>query len=156
VPAGTALVLSAVGVLAGCGPGRLDVDVPEPARDAATACAALDKALPRVLNGHDTRMTAPLSDYTAAWGDPAIVLRCGVGTPSELTPTSQLFTVNDVDWLPVESDREWTFTTTGRVAFVEVVVPKLYDPAVNPLVDLAKPIQRTVPISDAGQPQFPS
>jgi hypothetical protein len=138
-------MLFAVAALTGCTPGRVDVDVPAPQGQAAAACRALDAALPDVVDGQDTRPTAPVSPYAAAWGEPAIVLRCGVGRPADLKPTSQLFTVNDVDWLPIENDDAWTFTTTGRVAYVEVVVPKAYDPAVNPLVDLAGPITQTVP-----------
>jgi len=129
----------------------VEIPVPAPQEQAAPACRALDAVLPDVLDGHPQRDAVPASPYTFAWGDPAIVLRCGVSVPPDLRPTSQLFTVNGVDWLPVEGERAWTFTTTGRVAYVEVVVPKEYDPAVNPLVDLAEPVRRAVP-STGGPP----
>jgi hypothetical protein len=111
----------------------------------ARACAALAAALPDVLDGHEARSTEPDSELTAAWADPAIVLRCGVAAPPELRPTSELYTINDIDWLPVETDRGWRFTTVGLVANVEVAVPSRYEPAVNPLVDLATAITATVP-----------
>lgn len=106
-------------------------------------------ALPDVLDGHNARSTEPDSELTAAWADPAIVLRCGVATPPELRPTSELYTINDIDWLPVDTDRGWRFTTVGRIANVEVTVPNRYEPAVNPLVDLAAAIAATVPEAES-------
>jgi len=134
------------------------VDVPPPAPDAsaAPACKRLHAALPAVLDGLKRRATTPASDLTQAWGRPAVVLRCGVPTPPELRPTSQLFTANGVDWLPVEGARTWTFTTTGRVALVEVIVPKDHDPAVGPLVDLARPVSDAVPALSAGRSTAPA
>lgn len=144
-----AAVLPAAGLalaLAGCGGGPAKVPPPVPgSAPAAQACAALAGKLPDVLDGHGSRATEPDSELTAAWDDPAIVLRCGVATPAELRPTSQLYTINDVDWLAVETDRGWRFTTVGLVANVEVAVPSRYEPAVNPLVDLASAIATTVP-----------
>jgi hypothetical protein len=130
------------------------VDVRPPAPDAATAavCKRLHAALPAVLDGLRRRTTTPASDLTRAWGSPAVVLRCGVPTPDGLRPTSQLFTANGVDWFPVEGTRTWTFTTTGRVALVEVVVPKDHDPAVGPLVDLARPVSDAIPLSAGRSP----
>jgi len=142
ISAGTALALA----LTGCGSGPAKVTPPVPASaSAARACSALAAALPAVLDGHRARSTKPDSELTAAWADPAIVLRCGVATPPELRPTSELYTINEVDWLPVDTDRGWRFTTVGLVANVEVTVPNRYEPAVNPLVDLATPITKTVP-----------
>jgi hypothetical protein len=121
------------------------VPPPTPGADAAAACRRLHASLPAVLDGLARRPTSPESDLTQAWGQPAVVLRCGVPTPAGLRPTSQLFRANGVDWLPVEDASTWTFTATGRVAFVEVVVPKSYDTAAGALVDLAEPIAQTVP-----------
>ena len=144
-----ATILASTGLalaLTGCGGGPARVAPPVPsATPAARACAALAAALPDVLDGHQARTTEPDSELTAAWADPAIVLRCGVATPPELRPTSELYTINDIDWLPVETDRGWRFTTVGLVANVEVAVPDRYQPAVNPLVDLATAITAAVP-----------
>jgi uncharacterized protein DUF3515 len=128
------------------------VAVPPPAPNAvaAEACRRLNAALPAELDGLESRATSPASELTHAWGRPAVVLRCGVASPPALEPTSQLFTADGVDWLPVEGPRTWTFTTTGRVAHVEVTVPKDHDPTAGPLVDLARPITETVPLVGAG------
>ena len=42
------------------------------------------------------------SPLGAAWGDPAIVLRCGVGTPEGYEPGSPCQRVNGVDWFVPE------------------------------------------------------
>ena len=149
---GRAFVASILGgaglalALTGCGGGPAKVTPPVPgSAPVARACAALAAALPDVLDGHQERSTEPDSELTAAWADPAIVLRCGVTRPPELRPTSELYTINDIDWLPVETDHGWRFTTVGLIANVEVAVPSRYQPAVNPLVDLARAITATVP-----------
>jgi hypothetical protein len=72
-----------------------------------------------------------------------------VPQPEALVPTAQLVTVNGVDWLPEELTRGWRFTTTGRVAFVEVDVPEAYRPEVDALVDLADAVSAAVPVRDA-------
>jgi hypothetical protein len=138
-------------LLAGCAPGPVDVPPPSPDPPAAAACRRLHAALPATVDGLDRRPTTPASELTEAWGSPAVVLRCGVPRPAALQPTSQLFSANGVDWLPVEGAKAWTFTTIGRVALVEVVVPKRHDPAVGPLVDLAGPITQAVPPVTAGR-----
>ena len=122
------------------------VDVPASPDAAATAaCTALAAELPQTLNGLASRPTDPSSDLVAAWGKDPVVLRCGVPEPAALQPTSELITVNGVDWLPEQLTKGYRFTTTGRVANVEVTVPQAYRPEVNLLVDLAAPVKATVP-----------
>jgi hypothetical protein len=140
-------------VTAGCaaGPVRLAVPSSDPAADpeVAAACKKLSGALPGTVVGQERRETEPPHVRTAAWGDPAVTLRCGVPQPEALVPTAQLVTVNGVDWLPEELTRGWRFTTTGRVAFVEVDVPEAYRPEVDALVDLADAVSAAVPVRDA-------
>jgi hypothetical protein len=83
---------------------------------------------------------------TAAWGDPALVLRCGVPTPGDLGPTSEILEIDGVEWFVVESRAGYTFTTVGRSANVELTVPAEVDrsEATAPLVDLAPAITRVV------------
>ncbi len=122
------------------------VDVPTGLHaTAAAACAALSAELPKTLDGLAARPTDPSSELVAAWGKDPVVLRCGVPKPAALQPTSELITVNGVDWLPEQLTKGYRFTTTGRVASVEVTVPQAYRPEVNLLVDLAAPLKATVP-----------
>jgi hypothetical protein len=79
---------------------------------------------------------------SAAWGDPAITLRCGVEKPPKLTAASPCYEVNGVGWFAEEASGGYLFTTIGRTTFVEVGVPSEYAPEANALVDLAATVSR--------------
>ncbi len=143
-----AAALAAAGVLAGCST-ALEVAPPSADPEAGAACQDLAAALPEAVAFQDSRPTEPDSELTSAWGDPAIVLRCGVGVPDALTATSQLITVDGVDWFPQELTAGYRFTTTGRAANVEVSVPDDYAPEAEVLVDLAEAVGDTVPLISA-------
>ena len=90
-------------VAAGCG----TVDVPDTSVSASErkACESLVEALPDQVADQSSRETSgnPLG---AAWGDPAIVLRCGVGTPEGYDKFAGCQTVNGLDWfVPDSHDR---------------------------------------------------
>lgn len=135
------------------------VPPPAPGAAAARACAALRPDLPTSVDHAKLRATAPGSVLTMAWGEPAVVLRCGVPAPAGLAPTSQLQTVNGIDWFnpgsqsPAAEQRELdsgarVFTTIGRVANIELTVPLGHEPAVGPLVDVAAAIAARVPLEE--------
>ncbi|GAA2631821.1 hypothetical protein GCM10009863_54510 [Streptomyces axinellae] len=131
--------------------------VPSPSGRAAKVCRALHDALPKRVDGRRSGATEPESDYTAVWGDPAIELRCGVAKPAKLTPgneeynpTSDAAEVNGVSWLTEQREGGYRFTTTDRVAYVEVTVPDDYAPEVNPLTDLSGAVKRAVPKRNEG------
>jgi hypothetical protein len=101
----------------------------------SAACSALEQRLPRRVL--DAERGSSDDAGTALWGDPAIVLRCGLAPPG---PTSTPCTVvNDVDWLFEDGDDEIRFTSYGREPAVEVTVPLSYGRgnAASALVDLA-------------------
>lgn len=110
-------------------------------------CDRLHEELPSSVAGRGSRTTAPSSDRTAAWGSPALVLRCGVDRPRGLRPTSELIEVNGVDWFLAAPAPPYVFTAVGRGTFVEVRVPRSVprSDATAPLVDLARPVQRALP-----------
>lgn len=129
----------------GCA-GPVAVPTPTPS-DAASqsACANLDAALPSSVLDAVRRTTEPDASTTAAWGDPPITLRCGVPRPAALTPTSNLISVDDVDWLPEQRSAGYIFTTVGLIANVEVAVPDAYSPETGVLTDLGPAITANVP-----------
>jgi hypothetical protein len=144
--------------LTGCGGGTgVRVDPPEPA-DAAveSACDALLDRLPDELLAQGERDIEPADQLSAAWGSPAIVLRCGVPRPEALEPTSPCLDVNGVGWLATidgevvdpaarpDGDTV-TFTTIGRAAYVEVSVPDAWQPQADALAGLATPVSDAVP-----------
>jgi hypothetical protein len=127
-------------------PRAVPVVAPVPRGQAGQACAALVSAAPARVSGQPARSTSPVSRFTAAWGEPAVVLRCGVPRPAALRPSSQCFEVDGVGWFATVGDRPapqgpysgtLTFTTIGRTANVEVTVPGSDQPAADALVDLA-------------------
>ncbi|MET7764161.1 DUF3515 domain-containing protein [Streptomyces sp. NPDC005336] len=119
--------------------------VPTPSPQAASVCRALHKELPTTVDGLKRRTAGPASDFTAVWGDPAVQLRCGVARPEALTASTRSAEVNGVDWLPEKQKHGYRFTTVLRRAYVEVTVPARYAPEVNPLLDLAHAVKKTVP-----------
>lgn len=126
--------------------------VPSPSGRAAEACSALHAELPEDVDGQPRGTADPESVYTAVWGDPAIELRCGVPRPEKLepgseeyNPTSEAVEVNGVSWLLEEREGGHRFTTTDRVAYVELTVPDAYAPEVNALPDLAKAVRQELP-----------
>ena len=107
--------------------------------------------LPAELDGRDRRDTDPTSPRTAAWGDPAVVLRCGVGRPPGLTG-SEVVVVDRVGWVLAERQAAYVFTTSDLATYVEVRVPRSTPrtAATAPLVDLAAPIRAAHLDRDSG------
>ncbi len=144
-PAFPLAVAALTAILAGACSGPVELE--EPPVDAATAkvCAAVMADLPETVLGETSRAVRP-GTRAAAWGDPAITLRCGVAKPPTLTPSSQCFAVNGVDWYAEEGQGGYLFTTIGRPVFIEVTVPSEYAPEANALVDVAHTVDAHVPL----------
>ena len=130
------------------------VDPPSPPPEGSTqaaACADFMAALPDELVDQSPRDTDPASDLTAAWGQPAITVRCGVPDPAALNPASELTVVGDVEWFAEELTEGYAFTTYERVANVEVTVPDDYAPEIGPVSELSPLVAESVPArSSAG------
>ena len=113
----------------------------------AAGCRRLHDALPGSLNGRDRASTRPSSTRTAAWGDPPVVLRCGVGRPAGLIATSQVVEVDGVEWFLTEPAPPYVFTTVGRGTYLQVRVPSSVprSEATAALVDLADAVRTALP-----------
>ncbi len=90
-------------------------------------CATLTAALPDQLAGLPRRIISqgddPSMAAVVAWGEPAVVLRCGVPTPAELTCTAALQEVDGVAWLPLSTGGDTTYFLVDRSVRVAVTVP---------------------------------
>lgn len=123
--------------------------VPTPDAKAAKLCQNLDEVLPEKVDGLERNDPEPGSELTAAWGSPAIILRCGVPWPdAALKTSSNTATIDGVGWVADElDDGAQRMTTGGRLAYVEVTIPKdeVTKNGAGSLVDLAGPIKKAIP-----------
>lgn len=106
-----------VTLLAGCSK-AVGVSLPEQAGSAA--CVAVSKLWPADVSGHQPVDVSPVSPAVRAYGDPAIIARCGVAEPA---PSTDCLSVNDVDWAVTILTDGAKFVTYGRFPALEVLVP---------------------------------
>ena len=134
---------------AACTPDPVSIDSPDVDGTTRSACRVLLDELPSELAGEERRDVDPDDALGAAWGDPAIELRCGVGTPEGLTRFSECQEVNGVGWyVPEEqvadSSADLTLTTIGFEPAVELRIPATYRPPNDTLVELSGPIKKSL------------
>jgi len=134
--AAVGVALTAVAFLSGC---STTVHL-EPAADANNpVCAAVSVLLPENVGGFDRVWTD--AQATGAWGDPTIVLRCGVEppAPSALVCT----TLGGIDWLVLDQeDTRQRLVSYGRDPAVEITIKRGEEIDFGTVVDkLSKSIQ---------------
>jgi hypothetical protein len=117
-------------LLTGCG-GPVEVDAPDLDGADADACAAFADALPDTLGDEEREDIEPANAPAAAYGDPPIVVTCGVGAPEGFGPGAQCEVVNDVAWyIPADQyddlDLDLVITTAWHAPRVQVVMPADY------------------------------
>jgi hypothetical protein len=98
----------------------------------------LGRLQPRVVH------TSPETPYVVAWGDPAVVLSCGVDRPKDLRRTSaaQYFANGPASgpFYDVTSSGDANvWTTVDRGPYISVLVPKDYQGA-----DILPPLSRAI------------
>ena len=137
------------------------VTVSPPPNDPAAQgpCTALIGALPLRLAGLDVRpaVSKPSSPFIVAWGQPAIVLRCGTARPRGFTTTSEVIAVNGVNLFPDKQGDATVFTVVDRPVYLDVTVPASYpQPPLGPLMTVvAKTLKQVCTANQAGQPNVP-
>lgn len=133
-----------------------------PPQDSSAAtvsiCARVISALPLQLTGLALRRTEsdPASPSIVAWGDPPIVLRCGVARPKSLVPGSS------TDYISVTgqggpyydvttSNGSQVYTSVDRAVYIEITVPVQYHS--SPMPPLSRAIARVLKaVCVGGQP----
>lgn len=122
--------------------------VPAPAAQSAD-CTRLLAALPEQLDGGglgalDRRqLRAPAPAGTGAWGEPPVVLLCGLDRPADLTVSSRLLDVSGVQFLEIPSGGMSTWVAVDRPVYVAVVLPPTSGS--GPLQQLAVVIAHSLP-----------
>lgn len=130
-----AVACAALLSLAGCGSEPPEIDAPALSAADAEACRGLVEALPDELAGLERVEVAGDAELGAAWGDPAIVLTCGVGVPAAFADDSTCVEMDRTGWyVPDEvllSDDESLDVTTTEMNYrprVRLFVPGEYRP----------------------------
>jgi len=157
-----AVVLLASVLVRGQGSGPLPLaTVPAP-EATSPDCAALVAALPEdIETGEDDAGAGqldrrPIADPapagTAAWGEPPVVLRCGLGRPAELTVSSRLLAVSGVQFLEIPGPGATSWVVVDRPVYVALTLPPGSGSAALQQVSAA--VRRTLPPTevDLGQP----
>jgi hypothetical protein len=129
--------------------------VPAPSAQ-STDCARLLADLPESLDGGDTgalqrrNLAAPAPAGAAGWGEPPVVLRCGLGRPAELTATSRLLDVSGVQFLELAGLGTSTWVAVDRPVYVVVALSPTSGS--GPLQQIAAVIANTLPQREVDVP----
>jgi len=141
--AGRAVALTLVVLLtASACTGTPDVRITPPTGADTTPCPAVVDELPVRLDTLDQRVVNPGSSLVRAWGDPAVVLRCGVPDPQDYDPTATCFDVNGVGWYAEPQERGVRFTSRWSTPRIEVTVPSTHAPEAQWLSTLSTELER--------------
>lgn len=120
--------------LTACSAGPVEVLTPDLADADRAACEAFTADLPTSIFDLPARDIEPAGALGGAYGDPAIVVRCGVSVPDGFDQaTSSCEVANGVGWyVPPEQfddqEADVTLTAAGFRPIVEVSVPGTYRP----------------------------
>jgi hypothetical protein len=122
--------------------------VPVPARglapDVAAVCRRVVAGLPATIAPGARRPVSGDVEYSAAYGDPPVVLRCGTAMPS-VPSTAVLPGLNGVCWYAVAVGGSTEWTTVDRTVPVTVVVPGPADGSAQSVIAFSNPIARADP-----------
>jgi hypothetical protein len=122
----------------------LPVEVPPATPEADASCPALMGTLPLELAGEPSRRVDSDTPYAYAWGDPAIVLICGVDRPAGFVVGTSAIQINGVQWYVDTSDPDVTvWTTVDRPVYVQITLPPEVDSA--PVTALTPQIAAALP-----------
>ena len=107
------------------------------------ACRALLAALPDEIDpGVRRRPVEGSPERTAVWGDPPVVLQCGVAAPDRPEEPAQ---VNGVLWSVRDIGAGFRWTTEQLPVVVSVEIPDAYANGAELVNPLAEPLLRTLP-----------
>ena len=122
----------------------LDVPVPPATPGTDASCPRFMSDLPVELAAQRSRPVRSDTPYAYAWGEPPIVLRCGVERPAGFVRDAQVFDIDGVSWFVDDSDPDqYVYTAVDRPVYVEVTVPSSIDS--EPVVVLSGLVTDTMP-----------
>lgn len=118
--------------------------VGQPGADSA-ACKALMLKLPTEVAGSKQRPIEGGGDGIAVWGDPTVILRCGLETPQELNCSAALTQVDSVAWLqlPGQGTPDTTYIAADRSVRIAVTIPD--GTGTSPIQEISDVVAATLP-----------
>ena len=140
---GTSIALGAMLAASACTAG---VEVPPttntPDATARAACSQVMTALPTRVAGLSAHINE--SGRAAQWGndEDSVLLNCGVAKPAGLTPGSRCDVINGVGWWAEKFEGGYRFTTIGRAAYVQVIVPSVHAPEADVINELSAAVAK--------------
>ena len=124
--------------------GPVTVSAPPLPSRAAVVCRALVAKLPDRVRDAQRRPVSAGAEQNAAYGDPALVLSCGVPSPS-YPSTDDVWTLNGVCWHATPASGSTVWTTVDREIPVQVTVPGPADGASQWVIGFATAVATAVP-----------
>ncbi len=122
----------------------LPLEAPPVTPESEAPCTSLMSILPLDLQGEPSRRVDSDSPFVYAWGEPPVVLVCGVDRPAGYTVGVSAIQINGVQWYVDISDPDTTvWTTIDRPVYVQVRLPADVDSA--PVTVLSTPIGEALP-----------
>jgi hypothetical protein len=122
----------------------LPVPVPPVTEEAQASCPAVMAALPLELTGELSRPVDSDSLFAYAWGEPPIVLVCGVDRPAGFDRGASLIQIEGVQWYVDTTDPDATvWTAVDRPVYVRISLPASVDSA--PVTSLSPEIAAALP-----------
>jgi hypothetical protein len=119
------------------------VAAPPASAGAARYCPRFLAGLPLRLADLAARPVESPSPYVAAWGEPPVLLRCGVARPPGFAVGAQTIVVNGVAWFPQPRGNRTVWTAVDRPVYIEASVPTGY--ASGPVAVLSTRVAATLP-----------
>jgi len=125
----------------------LPVEVPPVTPVSDQYCPAVMQGLPLELAGEPSRPVRSDSPFAYAWGEPPVVLVCGVDRPAGWVVGASAIQINGVQWYVDTADPETTvWTTVDRPVYVEVALPASVDSA--PVTALTAGLAQALPFQE--------
>ena len=120
-------------VLVACGKEPVTITTSRLSAADEARCQRVTDALPNTVAGQSRRKTQPAAALGGAWGDPAIVVQCGVGIPAGFSKSAACTEADGVGWFVPDSQvndqsADVVMSTAGYRPVLQVTVPATYRP----------------------------
>ncbi|QIX26180.1 DUF3515 domain-containing protein [Nocardioides sp. JQ2195] len=133
----------------------MEIDSPDVDDSTEATCRSFLDALPSELADQESVEVSPDGALGRAWGDPAIVVTCGVPMPEEFDKFSACWETDGVGWFVPDGQVEdpaadVTLTTIGYAPNVQIHLPGELRPPDAVTVEVGAVVKETLQRSGRG------